>query len=58
MIKALTDHLAAQFNAQTNAFESLDFKNQKAILLIDYLFSEESLADITGGDVRMQRWNQ
>jgi AcrR family transcriptional regulator len=45
MIKALTDHLAAQFNAQTNAFESLGFKNQKAILLVDYLFSEESLVD-------------
>ena len=45
MVKALTDHLAAQFDAQTTAFESLGFKNQKVIVLIDYLFSEESLVD-------------
>ena len=45
MIKALTDHLAAQFDAQINGFESLGFKNQKAIFLVDYLFSEESLVD-------------
>lgn len=45
MIKALTDHLATQFDAQINEFDSLGFKNQKAIFLIDYLFSEKSLVD-------------